>query len=98
MWPPVVEVGLRGDMVEVSMHGNFPIQVLGGEAAFGGNVVCHFIAMDTYVCFNFLQSDCCACLTSVKEIDTVDYNVTRLITLKRRLTCKVRTWSPHCTW
>ena len=49
------------------MHGSSPIEVLGGEAAFGGNVVCHFIAMDTYVCFNFLQSDCCACLTSVKE-------------------------------
>ena len=54
MWPPVVEVGLRGDMVEVSMHRNFPIQVLGGEAAFSGNVICHFIAMDAYMCFDFL--------------------------------------------
>ena len=44
----------RRDMVEVSMHRIFPIQVLGGEAAFSGNVICHFIAMDAYMCFDFL--------------------------------------------
>ena len=35
-----------------------------GLLQFGGNFVCHFITMDANVCFDFLEGDGGACLTS----------------------------------